>query len=116
MKTSIVIATIMLWAIGLLCSSWLAQANGYGPDQVGFAQSMMQATGVDLPSSSSGSNVGSLIADGWAYVELVISAVFLRFPNLWTGVWEWFYYLVIIPLNVGMVFSIVVIFRGGSNA
>ena len=35
--------------------------------------------------------------------------------RLWTGVWMWFYVLVIIPLDVGIVFSFVVILRGVAN-
>ena len=74
-----------------------------------------------MPASSSSSpvvgglNIVSLATHAWSYFKLVLSAIFLWFPNLWTGVWMWFYVCVIIPLDVGIVFSFVVILRGVAN-
>jgi hypothetical protein len=119
MKTTIIIATIMLWAIGILVSSWLAQTNGFGTAQMGFIQSLSQATGIDIPASSSSlspvGGIGSVVTHAWNYFILFMSALFLWFPNLWTGIWVWFYVCVIIPIDVGIVFSIVTIARGVPN-
>lgn len=68
-------------------------------------QALGQPTGTDF-------NLVSFIIQVWAYMKPFIQAIFLYNPTIWSGYWIWFYYIVCIPIMVGLVFSIVSIMRG----
>jgi hypothetical protein len=73
-----------------------------------MARTLGQPTGTNF-------NLVSLIVDVWTYMKIFIDMLFL-YPDYWTGYWIWFYAVVCMPVMVGVVFGIVTIMRGVSNA
>ncbi len=119
MKTSWIIGIMMLWVVCYLLCSVIEGTNLFGSAQTGTIQGMMQPAGTDVSSFEDTSAIGqaySLITNVWSYIKPVIQAIFLFFPDLWNGVWLWFYYIVIMPISVGLIVSLVFIFRGVHSA
>jgi len=109
------IGIVMLYFVLLICSSVAAQSSMITSTEVGQVQGLMQPTGTDSTSLTSGSVIGqavSLITNVWSYLLGFLQIVFLWFPNLWTGTWLWFYFIVCVPISVGFVMSIVFVLRG----
>jgi hypothetical protein len=57
-------------------------------------------------------NIVSNVVAVWNYMLVFIKMVFLWNGTLWQGNWLWFYYVICLPVVIGMVFSIVTILRG----
>ena len=119
MKTSWIIAIVMLWVVFFIFGSIAEQQNTFGSSQVSQGQSLMQPVGTDITGLNSIPVIGqaiSLITNVWSYLVTFIQMVFLWFPDLWAGSWLWFYFILPFPVSVGLVISIVFILRGVHNA
>jgi hypothetical protein len=77
--------------------------------QVANMQSLGEPTGTDY-------SLVSFVTTVWSYMKVFIPMIFLYNATVWSGYWIWFYFFVCLPICVGMVFSIVTIMRGSSNA
>ena len=109
----------MLWVTCYILCSVIENTNLFTSAESNTVMGMMQPEGTDITSLENTSAIGqaySLITNVWNYIKPVISAIFLWFPDLWSGTWIWVYLCLIMPISVGLIISLVFIFRGVHSA
>jgi hypothetical protein len=102
----------------VLCSV-IEGTNMFGTAEVQTITSMMQPAGTDVSSLQGPFSISgfySLVTNVWEYIKIVIQAIFLYFPDLWTGNWIWFYFVVCLPISIAMIVSLVMVLRGTASS
>lgn len=106
MKQSWIVGIFMLYAVCLGLSAVMTGSTiGYSWDSVG---NLLFPEVTNWTLATVFSNIGAIISG-------MVNAILLNFPNIWTGVYLWFYYIVVLPIAVSFMVCLVVIIRGGSS-
>jgi hypothetical protein len=112
-KTSWVIFVVIAYIAIFYFAGIMEQTNLITSTSTGQVnlQAMGQPTGTNF-----GVGLTSQIVLVWNYMVNLIYMVFLWNPTVWSGNWIWFYYIVCLPICIGVVFSIVTIMRGSHSS
>jgi hypothetical protein len=114
MKQSYVIGIVMLWVMALWLCCVAENNNIIGNEQTNLISVLLTPQGTDF--SNPITAVTSIITDVWQYMKVFLQMAVLWFPDLWHGNWIWVWYVICLPLAIGMIFSIVTILRGVHNS
>jgi hypothetical protein len=117
MKISILVGCLTLWVILFALAGIVEQSNApqSGSSSFNLLTSLFQPT----MQNSSGGFIGSAVAfvvNAAGFFLSVIKMIFLWFPSVWAGDYIWFWYLLCVPVGIGIVVSIVIIARGSSSS
>lgn len=107
MKTSWIIFIILVYIAIFYFAGVAEYANQMNAATVAHIQSLGQPEGTNWVLQGV-----SQINKVWDYMMVFIQMVFLWNGTLWTGVWLYFYFVVCLPICIGVVMSIVFILRG----
>lgn len=107
MKTSWIIFIAMVYTVIFYFSGVVSYTSNINATVVANMQSVSQPVGTNF-----GIGLTSQIVLVWDYMKNLIQMIFLWNPNIWSGNWLWFYYIICLPICIGVVFSIVTIMRG----
>lgn len=120
MKTSFIIGWACLFIAGTIGELFITGGTGFGSDTMSLIRSVTRDVNIvnitSLYAIPVIGQVASFFVMVGEYLALIISMLFLWFPNIWAGNWIWVYYFLCVPVTIGFIFSIIVIVRGGSNS
>ena len=120
MKTSFIIGWACLFIVGNIAEMFITMQTGFGSDTMSLIRSVTRDVNIvnitSLYAIPVIGQVASFFVMVGEYLALIISMLFLWFPNIWAGNWVWVYLFLCVPVTIGFIFSIIVIVRGGSNS
>jgi hypothetical protein len=105
------IGVMMFWLLIFASEMMVTNATSFNPTGL---------TGTVNVTVTSGSNFMSTIftylTNLGGYIKAIIQALLLYEPSVFAGNYIWFWYFICLPIDIGMLFSIVSMLRGSSSS
>jgi hypothetical protein len=107
MKTSWVIGLIMLWLLIFTSEMMVTGASVFNPTDLNAVNNVTIQNGSNIVSTA-----WTVFTNLGTYAKGILKVILLYEPSVFAGNYIWFWYLVCLPIDIGILFSIVSVFRG----
>ncbi len=114
MKTSWIIGVVTLWILVFTTEMMVTEGTAFNPSSGNPFNALFS---MNLANFSSIVSAGATFIMGCGiWLINFIGLVFLWSPSVWTGYYIWIWYILCVPIGVGMLFGIMTIIRGTSSS